>query len=197
MRTHQTDKPYRCKTPGCHKRYTDPSSLRKHIKTHGHFFRSRERDLQPQNDHLAQASPVTLMTKDLTKPITGNALLTLTQSGILNHSLPTQVISIQGNMLHISTLASNPLLSSTVTSVVNSHRHSTSTQTDVASDVTLTAVDSPVKELQEAGILDEGGKEQETPLDLSTSPILAGHQDDSSDTNGTHYTTMWKFVSAD
>lgn len=26
--------------PGCEKRYTDPSSLRKHIKTHGHYFRT-------------------------------------------------------------------------------------------------------------------------------------------------------------
>lgn len=29
-------KPYMCKVPGCTKRYTDPSSLRKHVKTvHG------------------------------------------------------------------------------------------------------------------------------------------------------------------
>ena len=29
-------KPYACKIPGCTKRYTDPSSLRKHVKTvHG------------------------------------------------------------------------------------------------------------------------------------------------------------------
>ncbi len=29
-------KPYVCKVPGCTKRYTDPSSLRKHVKTvHG------------------------------------------------------------------------------------------------------------------------------------------------------------------
>lgn len=31
------DKPYYCKMVGCLKRYTDPSSLRKHIKAHGHF----------------------------------------------------------------------------------------------------------------------------------------------------------------
>ena len=31
-----SQKPYICKVPGCTKRYTDPSSLRKHIKTvHG------------------------------------------------------------------------------------------------------------------------------------------------------------------
>ena len=27
-------KPYRCEVPGCPKRYTDPSSLRKHVKNH-------------------------------------------------------------------------------------------------------------------------------------------------------------------
>lgn len=31
------DKPYCCKLPGCNKRYTDPSSLRKHVKTYKHF----------------------------------------------------------------------------------------------------------------------------------------------------------------
>lgn len=31
------DKPYCCKVPGCNKRYTDPSSLRKHVKTYKHF----------------------------------------------------------------------------------------------------------------------------------------------------------------
>ena len=32
-------KPYVCKAPGCTKRYTDPSSLRKHVKTvHGSEF---------------------------------------------------------------------------------------------------------------------------------------------------------------
>ena len=32
-------KPYICKAPGCTKRYTDPSSLRKHVKTvHGADF---------------------------------------------------------------------------------------------------------------------------------------------------------------
>ena len=32
-------KPYVCKAPGCIKRYTDPSSLRKHVKTvHGPEF---------------------------------------------------------------------------------------------------------------------------------------------------------------
>uniref|UniRef100_A0A667ZA92 GLI family zinc finger 3 n=1 Tax=Myripristis murdjan TaxID=586833 RepID=A0A667ZA92_9TELE len=35
-RTHSNEKPYVCKIPGCTKRYTDPSSLRKHVKTvHG------------------------------------------------------------------------------------------------------------------------------------------------------------------
>ena len=37
-------KPYACKAPGCTKRYTDPSSLRKHVKTvHGHEFYASKR----------------------------------------------------------------------------------------------------------------------------------------------------------
>ena len=37
-------KPYACKAPGCTKRYTDPSSLRKHVKTvHGAEFYASKR----------------------------------------------------------------------------------------------------------------------------------------------------------
>merc|ERR1711936_170402 len=32
--THMDPKPYKCEVVGCQKRYTDPSSLRKHIKNH-------------------------------------------------------------------------------------------------------------------------------------------------------------------
>uniref|UniRef100_A0A182PHV5 C2H2-type domain-containing protein n=1 Tax=Anopheles epiroticus TaxID=199890 RepID=A0A182PHV5_9DIPT len=39
-RTHSNDKPYVCKVPGCNKRYTDPSSLRKHVKTFKHTSQS-------------------------------------------------------------------------------------------------------------------------------------------------------------
>lgn len=31
---HVLQKPYACQFPGCPKRYTDPSSLRKHVKQH-------------------------------------------------------------------------------------------------------------------------------------------------------------------
>lgn len=35
-------KPYVCQVPGCVKRYTDPSSLRKHMKSHS----TKERQLR-------------------------------------------------------------------------------------------------------------------------------------------------------
>lgn len=45
-------KPYVCKFPGCTKRYTDPSSLRKHVKTvHGpeaHVTKKQRSDLPPR-----------------------------------------------------------------------------------------------------------------------------------------------------
>lgn len=44
-----SQKPYICKIPGCTKRYTDPSSLRKHVKTvHGpdaHVTKKQRNDL--------------------------------------------------------------------------------------------------------------------------------------------------------
>merc|ERR1712038_240976 len=39
--THKDPKPYKCEVIGCTKRYTDPSSLRKHVKSH-----SQEEQLQ-------------------------------------------------------------------------------------------------------------------------------------------------------
>ncbi len=45
-------KPYVCKIPGCTKRYTDPSSLRKHVKTvHGpeaHITKKHRGDTGPR-----------------------------------------------------------------------------------------------------------------------------------------------------
>ena len=41
---YELQKPYACHAPGCIKRYTDPSSLRKHVKTvHGADFYNSKR----------------------------------------------------------------------------------------------------------------------------------------------------------
>ncbi|XP_026545029.1 transcriptional activator GLI3-like, partial [Notechis scutatus] len=61
-------KPYVCKIPGCTKRYTDPSSLRKHVKTvHGpeaHVTKKQRGDIHPrhppprdQGSHSQNRSP--------------------------------------------------------------------------------------------------------------------------------------------
>ena len=36
-------KPYACSVPGCNKRYTDPSSLRKHFKNHSREQQQKKR----------------------------------------------------------------------------------------------------------------------------------------------------------
>lgn len=44
MSCHIFQKPYACEIDGCSKRYTDPSSLRKHVKTvHGAEFYARKK----------------------------------------------------------------------------------------------------------------------------------------------------------
>lgn len=46
-----SQKPYVCKAPGCTKRYTDPSSLRKHVKTvHGAEFYANKKHKGTPND---------------------------------------------------------------------------------------------------------------------------------------------------
>lgn len=39
-------KPYTCQVPGCAKRYTDPSSLRKHVKSHSTKERQSRKKVQ-------------------------------------------------------------------------------------------------------------------------------------------------------
>ncbi|TMW47525.1 hypothetical protein DOY81_007396 [Sarcophaga bullata] len=49
---HKCTKPYVCKAPGCIKRYTDPSSLRKHVKTvHGAEFYANKKHKGSINDN--------------------------------------------------------------------------------------------------------------------------------------------------
>ena len=52
-------KPYACKAPGCTKRYTDPSSLRKHVKTvHGaEFYASKRHKGEPHFDNCNSPHP--------------------------------------------------------------------------------------------------------------------------------------------
>ena len=51
----RSQKPYACKVPGCTKRYTDPSSLRKHVKTvHGAECYANKRHKGNHYDHFEQ-----------------------------------------------------------------------------------------------------------------------------------------------
>ena len=51
----RSQKPYACKVPGCTKRYTDPSSLRKHVKTvHGAECYANKRHKGNHHDHEQQ-----------------------------------------------------------------------------------------------------------------------------------------------
>ena len=51
----RSQKPYACKVPGCTKRYTDPSSLRKHVKTvHGAECYANKRHKGNHYDHEQQ-----------------------------------------------------------------------------------------------------------------------------------------------
>ena len=195
VRTHQVEKPYCCKMPGCNKSYTDPSSLRKHVKTHGHYFRGD----QPL---LAEGS-------SKVKCLQNNTVVTLTGNGVLNHSLPTQVISIQhGNVVHISKLASNPLLTSTVLtpggvsmpSQLCASQADMSSQLPASGPVTIVPESAAIKDLpgggaEESSLLEEERKCQETPLDLSTSPMAQDPPDDHphDDVTGS-YALKWEFT---
>ena len=162
VRTHQVDKPYYCKMPGCSKRYTDPSSLRKHMKIHGHYT---QRLIRHMNGNVTMATEC-----DATSHMTGST------SDDLSHSLPSQVM-MSPSGAHTPSLASNPLLSSTMS-------HTTSTQTHNPAHAMMTTLELPSKEVSD----DEETKAEDHPLDLSTSP-LSSHGEDSSN-DSCHATAM-------
>lgn len=51
-------RPYACQLPGCTKRYTDPSSLRKHVKNHDHKGRRKSHKDSSGNKSSKRSSTV-------------------------------------------------------------------------------------------------------------------------------------------
>lgn len=169
--------------PGCNKRYTDPSSLRKHVRTHGHYY--REEDEKNRNKipaSLQQQQPIFPVTKLQISPSPMNPMMTMSPSKLMPHNMPTHLHPLH-NVLHVSSFTSNPMLSSTILT------HSSATQTISTQTEGVIVSISPNSPLK----VDIGGekfggedydKSQDRPLDLSTSPsnesdILTGHREHS------------------
>lgn len=53
-------KPYACQIPGCSKRYTDPSSLRKHVKAHSAKEQQVRKKVRPSRQTVAHLQTSTL-----------------------------------------------------------------------------------------------------------------------------------------
>ena len=130
-----------------------------------------------------------------------STVVTLIPNGLLNQNSATQLISINGSMLQISNLVSNPLLSSAVISPQG--KQSIAAQTDSSNngsdssmssdngtnrdDDDLLKDDLPIgvkeslsveSEAQCLVVTTEDGKSQDSPLDLSTctglqQPVIA------------------------
>jgi zinc finger protein GLIS1/3 len=57
--THKDPKPYKCEVVGCTKRYTDPSSLRKHVKGHSQESSAQVQEVVSQiMNHFSHLIPV-------------------------------------------------------------------------------------------------------------------------------------------
>ena len=208
VRTHQEDKPFACKMPGCGKRYTDPSSLRKHIKNHGHKVTGANSIVSSSEPKTSTASnpstsgvtntlvETTCQANDSSTQQTTSAqstVVTLIPNDLLNQNSPTQLISINGSMLQISNLVSNPLLSSAVVSSPQ-RKQSIATQTDSSSGSSVSSDNGASRDsddlLKEDLVMSvkeslsvesethclmvttEDGKSQDSPLDLSTCTTL-------------------------
>ena len=169
--------------PGCNKRYTDPSSLRKHVRTHGHYYRDEEKPKSkvPSTSPPTPTSTVivhplrTVVPQSPTKSpsmITSPPILS-TQSIITGASLMTTpsltrlmpVSPMVPTLMHIPNYTSNPLLSSTILTPMSTH-----TVTAHADNIMTISPTSPMKlELNTDKSSQDPDKCQDGPLDLSTS----------------------------
>lgn len=199
VRTHQEEKPYICKLPGCNKRYTDPSSLRKHVRTHGHYLYDTADSSKIKQDSSQSISILTLPANVMTNPA-------ICRDGLTNQAncrdgLTNPLLSFQNNIMHTPGLMSNPLLSSTI---INSPitTQTTATQTDKLSVSLAVSPESPTHKVdlgQDGSILETEGKCQDSPLDLSTSPVsLPGNSEVcTEDSVSSSYSSKWDLIHSD
>lgn len=166
VRTHQEDKPYICKMPGCSKRYTDPSSLRKHVRTHGHHYKEGSQ-LSAGNfrfsSNLVQDNSI-----ESYKISSADYSMSVTKSGSapsVADSDPQENSCLR--FFNISSLVSNPLLSSGVIPV-STHTAASTTEIPVAVTVKSQSTDSLANFSQQASIRLTSPSGQVEPLDLST-----------------------------
>ncbi|XP_048455212.1 zinc finger protein GLI2-like [Rhincodon typus] len=103
--TLSSQKPYVCKIPGCTKRYTDPSSLRKHVKTvHGpdaHVTKKQRNDTHPRppppkepSDHDVAIGPGN---RGAEEKVEANST-----SGSLDDCLQVKTIKTENSMMYQS-----------------------------------------------------------------------------------------------
>lgn len=186
VRTHQEDKPYLCKMPGCSKRYTDPSSLRKHVRTYGHHHTEHNK----VQSGLLQNSSVPLdngidsyntVNKHMGSDYNRQVIMSVAKA----RSIPT-IATCNGRenssveLINISSLASNPLLSSTITPIA---RQKLAANTPMSVTVKSLPVHSFANICQFGNMKPCSATGQESPLDLSTcpnSPIICIEEVDTS-----------------
>ena len=150
--------------PGCNKRYTDPSSLRKHVRTHGHYYRGEV--LQPAK------IPLSSLATSIPPPLPAG-IISLRSNGVILHQpqssqfLPKHSSLTPGiqTVAQSNTLLSTGIFNGTI-SMVTSH----------VADLlprTATPLSIPILKVEQAasvGAPKESEKSQDAPLDLSRSP---------------------------
>jgi len=192
--------------PGCNKRYTDPSSLRKHVRTHGHYYRENERQLSKTKSAFSSNIPSAPMSPSglqhlhhspshpaiSSPPI--SRLLALSPGSVIPHTLSPHMLPVH-NMMHVTNFPSNPLLSSTMLSPLVTTQ-TTSTQTEGM--ITSLSPISPIKlNLSNDKSPDDSDEKcQDGPLDLTTNTSSEPdtEMDDSDRDNANFPSSKWELI---
>ena len=101
IHSNSLQKPYACKAPGCTKRYTDPSSLRKHVKTvHGaDFYASKRHKGEP---HYEQQPPEPAVGRPKNKVKSSSSRGTSASSSAMHPNSAMEVSKNEADNLPIS-----------------------------------------------------------------------------------------------
>ena len=194
-RTHYVQKPYCCKTPNCNKRYTDPGSLRKHARAHNHYSSQHEAENEKIHDVIADGTSLDLSMESTLNLSHDHVNMSCASIGCVVSVNSNSTITTNSliNPAH-QTLESNPLLSSTMLSTSGLTNYDTSMPCGLNLSFSANSTGN-IAEDSSLDTDDSSGKNdaiQETPLDLSTSPMAATHPDDHS-----HDPAKWEFIIVD
>lgn len=114
-------KPYGCQLPGCTKRYTDPSSLRKHVKNHAIKSQQSSKKKNTKESEIVQKRLISREQRlnRFIKTTTSNAAVVNTTANDGNETYVKKEFDFQSNSIHFNDSCENNELNENCTNSID------------------------------------------------------------------------------